>query len=294
VSVRFILTSFLTGLSVLLAGLTAAVSASGTARAETKIQICHVPGNLDNFHTIEVKPHILDQHMAHGDFPDQCDKFCDVICDDGDACTVDDTGDCEELGCPLIPAAVDCDDGNVCTFDSCDSGLGCLHPPLADDTPCGTGMVCISGECVEDTPPPDPCPCFDEQDIRDVLAISGGFIQSCGSSQDVFGTAVDSTYMWYNNGDFACAGEGNGEFCHSAALPTLACVLITQAGTVTVSSATSAAEDATCRSHIQTVCDEILSPTSLARALGPIEPGAGSAPPVVDIDPSANPHYRNE
>jgi len=67
-----------------------------------------------------------------------------VGCDDGDACTIDDVcagGQCVSGG------ALDCDDGNVCTTDDCDSQAGCLHPPVANETPCGADKHCIDGLC---------------------------------------------------------------------------------------------------------------------------------------------------
>ena len=74
-----------------------------------KVQVCHFPpGNPDNFHTITISENALDAHLAHGDLTGACNALCADICDDGDACTVDDTGDCETEGCPVVRDPVDC------------------------------------------------------------------------------------------------------------------------------------------------------------------------------------------
>ena len=60
-----------------------------------------------------------------------------VPCDDGDACTLDDT--CIEGACAggEIP---DCDDANICTTDSCDPDWGCLN--VNNNAPCDDGDFC--------------------------------------------------------------------------------------------------------------------------------------------------------
>jgi hypothetical protein len=78
--------------------------------------------------------------------------LCAEICDDGDACTIDDTGDCEQDGCPAVRDPVDCDDSDACTTDSCDSSSGCSY----DDIECVPDDLChvavcdgISGGCMD-------------------------------------------------------------------------------------------------------------------------------------------------
>jgi hypothetical protein len=64
-------------------------------------------------------------------------------CDDGNACTSNDT--CSTGICAGgIPP--NCDDGNVCTADSCDDLLGCQNIPVADGSACGDGSVCNGAE----------------------------------------------------------------------------------------------------------------------------------------------------
>jgi hypothetical protein len=76
----------------------------------------------------------------------------DGVCDDGDACTIDDH--CVELACVTTP--LDCDDGNDCTDDTCDSATGCVHDAnhLAcdDGDACTTDDVCVDGACAAGEP----------------------------------------------------------------------------------------------------------------------------------------------
>ncbi len=65
-------------------------------------------------------------------------------CDDGSACTTDDT--CTNAFCKGAP--LNCDDGNACSDDSCDPVKGCVHTATANDVPCGGTKVCAAGSCV--------------------------------------------------------------------------------------------------------------------------------------------------
>ena len=119
-----------------------------TAEAgNAKVEVCHIPpGNPDNFHTIKISENALSAHFNnHGDLGGPCDANCADLCDDGDACTVDDNGACEGDGCP-VPTPVDCDDSNLCTVDSCDSILGCENTPVqcADGESCNPETACAS------------------------------------------------------------------------------------------------------------------------------------------------------
>ncbi len=76
------------------------------------------------------------------------------ICDDGDACTVDDACDAKGVcvGTPIDPA-VFCDDGNACTVETCDPASGCASAPdigasCDDGDPCTTATCNAAGECV--------------------------------------------------------------------------------------------------------------------------------------------------
>jgi hypothetical protein len=155
---------------------TPTVAAAGTPRVE----VCHFPpGNLDNYHTITISEKALSAHLAHGDLTGSCNALCADICNDGDTCTVDDTGDCEQDGCPAVRDPVDCDDGFACTTDSCDSTTGCIYEPIecvptdlchvaacdeisggCMDVPvsCAEGETCdlVTGDCDEDV-----MTCFD-------------------------------------------------------------------------------------------------------------------------------------
>jgi N-acetylglucosamine-6-sulfatase len=63
-----------------------------------------------------------------------------VACDDGTACTTNDT--CSAGVC--AGTALSCDDGNACTSESCDTVLGCVSAPNSD--PCDDGKACTSGD----------------------------------------------------------------------------------------------------------------------------------------------------
>ncbi len=110
------LTAFLTP-TLLLLGL-AWLATPAFAAPQPKVEICHIPpGNPANFHTITISEKAFAAHLAHGDLSGACSAVCADLCDDGDACTKDDIGDCEH-GCPATPELVDRSDGNECTTDS--------------------------------------------------------------------------------------------------------------------------------------------------------------------------------
>ena len=102
-----------------------------------------------------------------------CAKGELVVCDDGDACTLDLCT--EPAGCLYLPQAPDacddadvctqelgcdpaegcqyadlspgCDDGEPCTADSCDPALGCLHAPTTEG--CCEHGVSEAGYCLD-------------------------------------------------------------------------------------------------------------------------------------------------
>ena len=86
-------------------------------------------------------------------------------CDDGDACTVDDT--CSDKGECAGDANAPCEDDNGCTTDTCDPGTGCIHALLPDGESCNDGDSCtlvdscVEGECVGSSKncPDDGNPC---------------------------------------------------------------------------------------------------------------------------------------
>lgn len=62
-------------------------------------------------------------------------------CDDGDACTTDDT--CLEGRCLGVPLR--CDDGVACTRDTCDPAVGCV--PVPEDEACRDADPCSLDRC---------------------------------------------------------------------------------------------------------------------------------------------------
>jgi hypothetical protein len=150
------------------------------ARA-SKVDVCHIPpANPSDFHTITISENALAAHLAHGDLEGPCSAFCDFLCGDGDACTVDYLGDCEEDGC--LPEGerppTDCNDSIACTVDSCDSSTGCIKTP--DDAFCDDGQFCNGDEfcsgtfdCQAGTPPDlyDGIDCTDDScdELNDVV-----------------------------------------------------------------------------------------------------------------------------
>ena len=74
-----------------------------------------------------------------------------IGCDDGNACTINDTcggGVC--LGTTVTPTTY-CNDNNVCTSDACSPAVGCTHAAVSgacdDGNNCTTGDVCAAGVC---------------------------------------------------------------------------------------------------------------------------------------------------
>ncbi len=66
-------------------------------------------------------------------------------CDDGDACTWNDT--CNDSACQdTIP--VDCEDNNICTDDSCDKSSGCKN--IGNSEPCTDGNDCTQDDACKD------------------------------------------------------------------------------------------------------------------------------------------------
>ena len=87
---------------------------------------------------------------------DKCDPVLGCVfqansqpCDDGDACSVNDT--CTDGFC-VGKLAVDCDDGDPCTNDSCDDKKGCVYKfnqdSCDDGNLCTTEDTCDLGQCL--------------------------------------------------------------------------------------------------------------------------------------------------
>jgi hypothetical protein len=64
-------------------------------------------------------------------------------CEDGDACTTNDT--CRSGLC-IGGSAPNCDDGNECTTDTCLPAVGCVHTPRGGPCQNSTG-TCVNGTC---------------------------------------------------------------------------------------------------------------------------------------------------
>ena len=113
--------------------------------APSKVQICHLPpGNPGNFHTITVSEKALGSHLAHGDFSGPCSSYGELLCDDGNMCTID-AIDPETETCLNEHPSVNCDDGLLCTADSCDPAIGCQYAPVE----CDDGDLCTVDACSE-------------------------------------------------------------------------------------------------------------------------------------------------
>ena len=124
-------------------------SANLFAAGNAKVRICHIPpGDSDNFHTIMVSENALLAHLAHGDVIGSCDEYCDILCDDGDACTID-ACDPATGTCLADHPPVDCEDGDSCTINNCDPLSGCLSAPVVcDDFDECTANLCSEGNCL--------------------------------------------------------------------------------------------------------------------------------------------------
>jgi Fungal cellulose binding domain/Putative metal-binding motif len=119
-----------------------------SSAAAAPIKVCHVPpGNPSNFHTISVGLGALLAHLAHGDALGPCNANCTTLCNDSNICTIDDFGNCEDVGCPSPHPSVDCDDGIACTVDTCDASDGCVSTP--NDGVCGDDVDCTVDSCNE-------------------------------------------------------------------------------------------------------------------------------------------------
>lgn len=188
----------------------------------SKVEVCHLPpGELDNFHTITISDKALGAHVEHGDLEGACDGVCAALCDDGDACTIDDTGDCSVNGCPVERTAVNCDDGNNLTNDYCDSGSGCINVCIDGYVDDGNGTcVPIGGTN---------CPCFDAAALDAVAAdvlfcgdLGGGTVgvlwdsEDLGNEQNVITACAGPECLIPNDG-YSCGL--NDTFAQSTDIP---------------------------------------------------------------------------
>ena len=119
-------------------------------QAGSKVQICHIPpGNPANYHTITISEKALNAHLGHGDLAGGCFENCETLCDDGDACTIDECEPGTEV-CAVEHPPVSCDDFLLCTVDSCHPEDGCQYADIVcDDEDLCTVDTCnpFDGEC---------------------------------------------------------------------------------------------------------------------------------------------------
>jgi len=117
----------------------------GIGACENTMPNC-IGGTLQSCVPRTPSPEICDgiDNDCNGVVDDNCTPPDGTLCDDGNACTLDDTylsGQC--AGTPK-----NCDDGNQCTIDTCDSNsAGCTYTSVPDGTNCGTIGYCTSGVC---------------------------------------------------------------------------------------------------------------------------------------------------
>ncbi len=134
-----------------------ALTAPAAWAGDNKVQVCHIPpGNPANFHTITISENALPAHLGHGDLAGACFAYCDSLCSDGNACTIDACDASEH--CVSTHPPVNCDDGNLCTTDTCDPATGCASvPKICMDADNCTVDACdpLTGSCVA---PPVVCP----------------------------------------------------------------------------------------------------------------------------------------
>jgi len=129
-----------------------------------------------------------------------------TTCEDGNACTADDT--CQ-LGVCTGGAPPDCDDANECTDDTCDDLAGCQSTPVLDGTTCDDGDLCTetdicgSGACAGTA-----LDCSSLDDVCNVGACNAGSGLCEAQPSNEGGTCDDSELCTEN--DVCTAGVCGG------------------------------------------------------------------------------------
>ena len=96
-----------------------------------------------SYQTTTINERAWPMFQAKGALYGPCDEHCSTVCNDNDACTVD---ECDgEGGCLDVRKNVDCDDSIGCTDDTCDSSIGCVNAP--NDGLCDDGVDCTDDAC---------------------------------------------------------------------------------------------------------------------------------------------------
>ncbi len=152
----------------------------------------------------------------------------DATCDDGDACTEDDT--CSAGAC--TGTALECDDGNLCTDDACDPASGCTFTNNTagcdDGDACTENDACSGGACAGTTLECDDAnPCTDD---------SCDPASGCAHANNT--TSCDDGF-WCNGPDRCsgglCMAEGPSPcpaFCNETSMTCEECVLDSDCGAV--------------------------------------------------------------
>lgn len=117
-----------------------------------KIEICHIISRQGDFKTISISENAWKTHEKHGDLRGTCVDNLDVLCDDGDPCTIDFDVD---SGCLDVKPQISCDDGNPLTQTWCEEEcVFSCDANFADqldngDCVCVSGYELVNGICVD-------------------------------------------------------------------------------------------------------------------------------------------------
>lgn len=176
------------------------------------VPVCAGNGNITN--TIEVFGATAD--------PNSANNVGEVItavsdpgtCDDGDACTENDS--CNGTACEGTP--ISCDDGNVCTSGdvcvdgSCQPGTPNTDP-CDDGNACTTGDSCADGSCQPGTPNNDPCDdgnSCTENDTCSGGVCSGGVPSACDDGNVCTDDSCDAILGCVHTCNNTCNTKGQG------------------------------------------------------------------------------------
>jgi hypothetical protein len=183
-----------------------------------------------------------DEDYADSDDDGVADCVDELVCDDGNACTIDSISE-DGWACEFLP--VMCDDGNECTEDWCDPESGYCHSLPWESATCSDGNactmfdVCQNGECVGAERPcdddnictDDGCdpsvgcvfwfnesPCDDGDDCTQGDYCQSGFcfpgdLDACDGDGDGVLDQADNCPATYNPEQVDLDGDGMGDVC---------------------------------------------------------------------------------
>ena len=142
---------------------------------------------------------------------DTCDaqKGCEFVlnlvpCDDGDACTVDDS--CANGICQP-GEALSCDDGNDCTENDCSPDDGCVYPPI---TPCCGNGVPEQGEQCDDGNTNNNDSCANNCTTQQYTNGMGGHYYTTSTSRETNSKLACESHWGANQ----CCNDGCGSCNH--------------------------------------------------------------------------------